>query len=40
LQGSGEEATFTETQLAELIAAGKGGIRDLLTATQAAIAQG
>ena len=40
LQGSGEEATFTETKLAELIATGKGGIRDLLIAQQAAIAQG
>ena len=40
LQGSGEEATFTETQLAELIAAGKVGIRELLAAQQTAIAQG
>jgi len=40
LQGSGEEATFTESQLAELLATGKGGIRDLLIAQQAAIAQG
>jgi ribonuclease PH len=40
LQGSGEEATFTETQLAELIAAGKSGIRELLAAQSAAIAQG
>jgi len=40
LQGSGEEATFTEPQLAELIALGKGGIRELLAAQQAAIAQG
>ncbi|MDR3460253.1 MAG: ribonuclease PH [Verrucomicrobiae bacterium] len=40
LQGSGEEATFTEAQLAELIATGKAGIRDLLVAQQAAITQG
>jgi ribonuclease PH len=40
LQGSGEEATFTDTQLAEMLALGKSGIRDLLAAQQAAIAQG
>jgi ribonuclease PH len=40
LQGTGEEATFTETQLAELLALGKSGIRELLAAQQAAIAQG
>jgi ribonuclease PH len=40
LQGTGEEATFTDTQLAELLALGKAGIRELLTAQQAAIAQG
>ena len=40
LQGSGEEATFTETQLADLLALGKVGIRDLLAAQQTAIAQG
>ena len=34
LQGTGEEATFTEPQLAELLALGKAGIRDLLTAQQ------
>jgi ribonuclease PH len=39
LQGTGEEATFTEAQLAELLALGKGGIRDLLAAQQAAISQ-
>ena len=39
LQGSGEEATFTDAQLAELLALGKIGIRDLLVAQQAAIAQ-
>jgi ribonuclease PH len=40
LQGTGEEATFTDTQLAELLALGKGGIRELLAAQAAAIAQG
>jgi ribonuclease PH len=40
LQGTGEEATFTETQLAELLALGKAGIRELLAAQQNAIAQG
>ena len=40
LQGTGEEATFTDTQLAELLAVGKAGIRDLLAAQQTAIAQG
>lgn len=39
LQGTGEEATFTDAQLAELLAVGKAGIRDLLAAQQAAIAQ-
>jgi ribonuclease PH len=39
LQGSGEEATFTETQLADLLALGKAGIRELLTAQDQAIAQ-
>jgi ribonuclease PH len=40
LQGTGEEATFTDAQLADLLAAGKSGIRELLAAQQAAIAQG
>jgi len=40
LQGSGEESTFSETHLAELLALGKAGIRELLAAQQAAIAQG
>ncbi len=40
LQGSGEEATFSETQLAALLAAGKAGIRELIAAQQAAISQG
>jgi ribonuclease PH len=39
LQGSGEEATFTESQLADLLALGKSGIRDLLAAQEKAIAQ-
>ena len=40
LQGTGEEATFTDSQLAELLALGKAGIGHLLAAQQAAIAQG
>lgn len=40
LQGSGEEATFSETQLAAMLAIGKTGIRDLLAIQQKAIAQG
>jgi ribonuclease PH len=40
LQGTGEEATFTDTQLTELLALGKAGIRELLAAQQTAIAQG
>jgi ribonuclease PH len=40
LQGSGEEATFTDTQLADLLALGKSGIRELLAAQQQAISQG
>ena len=40
LQGTGEEATFTEGQLAELLALGKAGIGNLLAAQQAAIALG
>jgi ribonuclease PH len=38
LQGSGEEAAFTEAQLAELLALGKRGIGELLAAQQAALA--
>ncbi len=38
LQGSGEESTFSETQLAELLAVGKAGIRELLIAQQKALA--
>jgi ribonuclease PH len=37
LQGTGEEATFTEDQLAQLLALGKAGIRELLAAQQTAI---
>jgi ribonuclease PH len=38
LQGSGEEATFTESQLADLLALGKAGIRELLAAQKQALA--
>jgi ribonuclease PH len=38
LQGTGEEATFSEAQLAELLALGKGGIRELLAAQKLALA--
>ncbi|HWC60626.1 MAG TPA: ribonuclease PH, partial [Verrucomicrobiae bacterium] len=38
LQGSGEESTFSEEQLAKLLMLGKSGIRELLTAQQAALA--
>ena len=38
LQGTGEEATFSEAQLAELIALGKTGVRQLLEAQEAALA--
>jgi len=40
VQGNGEEATFTEAQLADLLAFGKAGIRELLAAQEKAIAQG
>ena len=39
LQGTGEEATFSETQLAELIRLGKAGVRQLLEAQEKALAQ-
>jgi ribonuclease PH len=39
LQGSGEEATFSETELAALLALGKSGIGELLVAQQQALAQ-
>ncbi len=38
LQGTGEEATFSEAQLAQLLALGKSGIRELLNAQQTALA--
>ncbi|MGO8766368.1 MAG: ribonuclease PH [Limisphaerales bacterium] len=38
VQGSGEEATFTDSQLADLLALGKSGIRELLVAQQQALA--
>ncbi|MFO1475977.1 MAG: ribonuclease PH [Verrucomicrobiota bacterium] len=38
LQGTGEEATFSETELASLLALGKTGIRALLIAQQSALA--
>jgi len=38
LQGSGEEATFSEKELAELLALGKTGISQLLLAQQKALA--
>jgi ribonuclease PH len=37
LQGSGEESTFSESQLADLLSLGKSGIRELLAAQQAAL---
>jgi ribonuclease PH len=39
LQGTGEEATFTDAQLAELLALGKSGVRQLLEAQEAALAK-
>ena len=39
LQGSGEEATFSEKQLADLLALGKSGIRELLAAQEMALSQ-
>jgi ribonuclease PH len=39
LQGSGEEATFTEAQLKDMLALGKTGIQNILAAQQKAIAQ-
>jgi len=40
LQGSGEESTFSEQQLADLLALGKAGIKELLTAQQQTLANG
>ncbi|MEI9864102.1 MAG: ribonuclease PH [Limisphaerales bacterium] len=39
LQGSGEEATFSESELAALLALGKSGIAELLVAQQQALAE-
>ncbi len=38
LQASGEEATFSDTQLASMLALGRAGIREILAIQQAAIA--
>jgi ribonuclease PH len=38
LQGTGEEATFSESQLAALLALGKAGIRELLAIQQSVLA--
>lgn len=38
LQGTGEEATFTEAELSALLALGKAGIRELLQAQERALA--
>lgn len=38
LQGTGEESTFSEKQLADLLSLGKAGIHELLAAQQAALA--
>ena len=40
LQGTGEEATFSEKQLADLLALGKSGIRELLAAQEQALCTG
>ncbi|PYJ05946.1 MAG: ribonuclease PH [Verrucomicrobia bacterium] len=39
LQAAGEEATFSETQLADMLSLGKAGIRELLAAQRAALAE-
>jgi ribonuclease PH len=39
LQGTGEEASYTEQQLAAMLALGKSGISQLLRCQQAALAQ-
>lgn len=39
LQGTGEEATFTEGQLADLLTLGKAGVRQLLEAQEKALSQ-
>jgi len=38
LQGSGEEATFSESQLADMLAVGKSGVRELLALQRSALA--
>jgi ribonuclease PH len=38
LQGTGEEATFSEAQLSEMLVLGKAGVGELLAAQQAALA--
>ena len=38
LQGTGEEATFSETQLADMLVLGKGGVGELLALQRAALA--
>ena len=38
LQGTGEEATFSQSQLADMLALGKAGIQELLQRQQAALA--
>src|SRR5438876_1250851 len=38
LQGTGEEATFSESQLVEMLTLGKAGIRELVAAQQASLA--
>jgi len=40
VQGTGEQSTFSEAQLAQLMALGKQGIRELLAAQQAALQPG
>jgi ribonuclease PH len=37
VQGSGEEATFTDAQLSAMLALAKGGIRQLFAAQEAAV---
>jgi len=40
LQGSGEEAVFSDEELAALLTLGRKGIKELLTAQRSAIASG
>jgi ribonuclease PH len=39
VQGTGEEATFSEDQLSKMLALGKSGIKTLLAAQRAALAR-